>query len=259
MVYNFDLSSKVILITGGYGYLGKAITESLLHHKAKVYVLGRNVDKYNETFRHFSHNNLNFMCCDVSSSESIMDSFERIYRTENQIDVLINNAFYSSGQSPEEMTDEDWTKGVDGTLNSVFRCIKAVIPYLKKQEDGTIINVSSMYGVVAPQFEVYEDYPNFLNPPHYGASKAGIIQLTKYYSSYLGSNNIRVNSVSPGAFPSKEVQKEQGFVNELSKRTNLNRIGQPEDLAGVFTFLSSEAAKYITGQNIVVDGGWTSK
>jgi len=157
------------------------------------------------------------------------------------------------------MTDEDWQIGIDGTLNSVFRCVREIIPYFKKNNSGKIINVSSMYGVVAPQFEVYDEFPQFLNPPHYGAAKAGIIQLTKYYASYLGQFGINVNTVTPGPFPSIPVQKEIGFVEALKRKTCLDRIGNPEDLAGAFVFLASEASNYITGQNIIVDGGWTSK
>jgi gluconate 5-dehydrogenase len=157
------------------------------------------------------------------------------------------------------MTDDEWAYGIDGSLNSVFRCIREVIPYFKSQGAGKIINVSSMYGIVAPQFEVYDDFPQFLNPPHYGAAKAGIIQLTKYYASYLGKLNINVNAVTPGPYPSDKVQKSDGFVKELEKKTCLNRIGNPEDLAGAFVFLASDASNYITGHNIVVDGGWTIK
>ena len=124
---------------------------------------------------------------------------------------------------------------------------------------GKIINVSSMYGVVAPQFEIYDDFPAYLNPPHYGAAKAGVIQLTKYYASYLGKYNVQVNTVTPGPFPSDKVQESQEFVESLEHKTCLNRIGKPEDLAGSFVFLASDASNFITGQNIIVDGGWTSK
>jgi NAD(P)-dependent dehydrogenase (short-subunit alcohol dehydrogenase family) len=116
-----------------------------------------------------------------------------------------------------------------------------------------------MYGVVAPDFGVYEDSPEYLNPPHYGAAKAGIIQLTKYYASYLGDLNILVNSVTPGPFPSETVQRNKTFIAALEKNTLLNRIGKPEDLAGIFTFLSSDASSFITGQNFIVDGGWTTR
>lgn len=255
----FDLKNKTILITGGYGYLGKAITESLLSQNAVVYVLGRNEEKHTIAFSAIKNQNLHFEQCDISDSHSITNSINRIISKVKSIDVLINNAFYSKGQSPETMSDEDWNFGIEGTLNSVFKCIKAIIPHFKMNQSGKIINVSSMYGLVAPQFEIYQDFPEYLNPPHYGAAKAGIIQLTKYYASYLGKFNISVNTVTPGPFPSINVQKDTEFIQSLKDRTCLNRIGQPEDLGGVFVFLASNSSNFITGQNLIVDGGWTCK
>jgi NAD(P)-dependent dehydrogenase (short-subunit alcohol dehydrogenase family) len=259
MVYTFDLKDKVVLVTGGYGYLGKAITESLVFHNAIVYVLGRDKAKFIEAFQDNSFSNLNFVTCDISDSESIVIALNDVLKNERKIDAVINNAFYSSGQSPEELSNGDFAYCLDGTLGSVFRMIKAIIPVFKKQQNGKIINVSSMYGVVAPQFEAYTEYPQYLNPPHYGAAKAGVIQLTKYYASYLGQHNIQVNCVTPGPFPSYKVQETEGFIEELEIRTCLGRIGTPEDLAGAFVFLASEASNFITGQNIIVDGGWTIK
>jgi gluconate 5-dehydrogenase len=261
MVQTFSLKDKVIIVTGGYGHLGKAITESLLFHGALVYVMARSKVKFDEAFLTTSTDtkSLNFVAGDIASSQSVSNVFKTIFEKEGKIDVLINNAFYSKGQSPETMTDEEWDFCVDGTLSSVFRNIRDIIPYFKKANKGKIINVSSMYGVVAPQFEVYDDFPQFLNPPHYGAAKAGVIQLTKYYASYLGKHNVQVNTVTPGPFPSEAVQKSAGFVKALEEKTSLNRVGKPEDLAGVFVFLASETSNFITGQNIIVDGGWTSK
>jgi len=260
-MYTFNLDSKVILITGGYGHLGKAITESLIFHGATVYVLGRNESKFLDSFNtnRMLGENLFFSHCDVSDTTSIKSSFDNVYKNTGKIDVLINNAVYLKGQSPELMTDDEWNTGIDGTLNSVFKCIREVLPFMKKQGNGKIINVSSMYGMVAPQFEIYNNFPKFLNPPHYGAAKAAVIQLTKYYASYLGADGININAVTPGPFPSKDVQLNPEFINELSKKTCLNRIGTPEDLAGAFVFLSSDASNFITGQNIVIDGGWTAK
>ncbi len=261
MIQTFDLKNKIVLVTGGYGYLGNAITESLVFHGATVFVLGRDEEKFAAAFSQstVSKDKLNFQLCDISAAASIEAAFQNIFDTKGKIDVLINNAFYSKGQSPEKMTDEEWENCIDGTLNSVFRCTRGIIPYFKKNGSGKIINVSSMYGMVAPDFEVYNDFPAFLNPPHYGAAKAGVIQLTKYYASYLGNEGITVNAVTPGPFPSDKVQESEKFVAALSKKTCLNRIGKPEDLAGAFVFLASDAANFITGQNIIVDGGWTAK
>lgn len=259
-LYRIELTNKVIIITGGYGHLGKAISESLAFHGATVFVMGRTKSKFISAFSDSSpeiQDRIKFISGDVSCSKSINKAFEYVFNHCGKINVLINNAAFTRGQSPTHMTDEDFNFGVDGCLSSVFRCIREVIPFFK--DGGKIINVSSMYGVVAPDFELYMESPEFLNPPHYGAAKAGILQLTRYYASFLGKDQITVNSVTPGPFPTSTVQKDYGFVERLKKRTVLNRIGRPEDLGGVFAFLSSDAANFITGQNIVVDGGWTIK
>lgn len=256
---NIAPTNKVIIVTGGYGYLGKAMCASLIYNGAIVYVAARNENKYKETFkdelaRHGTK--LNFLFCDINSTESLNKCFAKVFENEGRIDGLINNAFSSRGQSPSEMNRDDFNFTLNGTLASVFDSIKLIIPYLT--EGGSIVNISSMYGMVAPDFSVYEKSPKFLNPPHYGAAKAGVIQLTKYYASFLGDKGVRVNAVSPGPFPSESVRDDTTFVEELEKRTLLKRIGFPEELAGVFTFLMSDAAKYITGQNFVIDGGWTT-
>ncbi len=252
----FSLDKKVIAITGGYGHLGKSITEGLTNAGAQVIVCGRNESKFKTAFP--ENANVHFEQCDVSSTESVKIAFKNIVEKFNHIDVLINNAFYAKGGEVDNMSDDAWSVTMDGALNSVHRCIRELLPYLRKNKGGRIINVSSMYGMVAPDFDVYKDYPDFTNPPHYGAGKAGVIQLTKYFASLLGKENILVNAVSPGPFPSDNVQKSEGFVDALSKKNPLGRIGQPHELQGVFVFLSSQASTFVTGQNIAVDGGWTS-
>ena len=109
------------------------------------------------------------------------------------------------------------------------------------------------------QFEIYDDFPEYLNPPHYGAGKAAVLQLTRYYASYLGKYGVCVNCVTPGPFPSNSVQESPKFIEKLAGATCLNRIGKPEDLAGAFVFLASNASNYVSGQNIIVDGGWTER
>jgi gluconate 5-dehydrogenase len=125
------------------------------------------------------------------------------------------------------------------------------------KNDGKIINISSMYGLVSPDFNIYDKFPNFFNSSQYGASKAAIIQLTKYYANFLASKNIRVNCISPGPFPAIEVQKHESFIHLLKHKVPLGRIGTAEELRGVIILLASNASSYITGQNFIIDGGWT--
>jgi NAD(P)-dependent dehydrogenase (short-subunit alcohol dehydrogenase family) len=254
----FSLQGKTALVTGGYGHLGKYICEGLAEAGAGVIVCGKNENKHREAFRNIETENVSFMQMDISSTGSIKSAFSKINKKYGGIDILINNAFYLRGSSPDKMTDKEWEHGIDGTLNSTFRCIREVIPFMKKRKSGNIINIGSMYGVVSPDFRVYKDHPEFLNPPHYSSAKAGVVQLTKYYSVYLAKDNIRVNCISPGAFPSPETQTKKKFIRNLVQKIPLGRIGKPDDLKGIVVFLASYASSYMTGQNIIVDGGWTA-
>lgn len=253
----FSLTGKVALVTGGYGHLGTAISLGLAEAGAAVYVLGRSEDKFREAFSEHHNLQLHFLYCDISDTKTVAAAFEQVQRAQGRIDVLVNNAFYSKGQQPERLTDEEWAYGIDGNLNSVYRCIREAIPYLK-QQGGRIINVSSMYGIVSPDFSIYDESPAFLNPPHYGAAKAGVLQLTRYFACYLGKQGITVNAVTPGPFPSEQVQQNEGFVEQLKRKNPLGRIGQPNDLKGAFVYLASDASAFMTGQNMVLDGGWTA-
>lgn len=261
MVKTFDLTGKVALITGGYGHLGSAITRSLIYHGATVYVLSRSEARFLEVFRNEQElgTRLFYEHCDISESKSIAEAFSIVAAKERKIDVLINNAFYLEGQDPLGMSDQQWTKGIQGTLDSVFKAMREVVPYMKKSGSGRIINVSSMYGMVSPDLSIYDENPEMLNPPHYGAAKAGVIQLTRYYANLLGKDGITVNAVSPGPFPGPAVQEKANFIAQLNSRTSLGRIGKPDELAGIFIYLASDASSYTTGQVIAVDGGWTSR
>lgn len=256
----FDLTSKVAIVTGGYGHLGSAMTKALVSQGAIVIVAGRDKDKFLRKFGNECQESIYFRKLDIQSTDSIKHLFSEVFEEFKSIDILVNNAQYTRGNGAETITDDDWAFTIDGVLNSTYRCVREVIPYMKQKKAGKIINISSMYGVVSPDFSVYEgeNCESYTNPPHYGAAKAGVIQFTKYYATYLAKYNIQVNSITPGAFPKESIQKENPvFAKRLAKKTPQNRIGKPEDLAGVCILLSSEASDYITGQNIVVDGGWT--
>jgi gluconate 5-dehydrogenase len=139
----------------------------------------------------------------------------------------------------------------------VFRTIKAAAPLLAKRR-GNIVSIASMYGHVAPDYRMY-DSERFANPPSYGAAKAGVIQLTKYLSSFLAPHGIRCNCISPGPFPFESTQKENpDFIERLKAKNPTNRIGAPPDIKGIAALLCSDAGAYINGQNICVDGGWAA-
>lgn len=252
----FDLSGRTVLLTGGYGHLGQGIAAGLVAHGAQVVVLGRSAEKFIQVFG-AAPAGLHFVACDVADTESVRAAFAASRAQFGLPSVLINNAYYSRGQQPDALSDADFALGLDGSAGTAYRCLREVLPYLREAGGGKIINVASMYGVVAPDFAAYTDAPQFLNPPHYGAGKAAMIQLTKYFASLLGPENIQVNCVSPGPFPSDKVRENAGFEAELTQRVPLGRVGEPQDLAGAFVFLASVASDFVTGHNLVVDGGWT--
>ncbi len=253
-----SLDGKIAIVTGGAGHLGKAMTEALLEAGAKVYVMARNVETFNEHFNNV--HNVSFVEADILQTESIKKAFSYIFKECGRIDILINNAVYINGGGclPEQITDEMWLETSEGVLAGAFKCIREIVPYMEKNGYGKIVNIGSMYGIVSPDLSMYNDVCSpYLNPVHYGALKAAVIQMTKYFGTYLIAKNINVNAISPGTFPSKKIQENKEFIRRLSLKNPAHRIGRPEDLKGAVVLLASHASDYIVGQNIVVDGGWT--
>lgn len=255
----FDLTGKTVLITGGAGHLGTAMSRALAAYHANVVVASRNIEPCmnlaDELNREFGGQCFG-AAIDVSLENSIRVCVDTVLNTCGKIDVLINNASFGPMGYFEDMTERMWKEGIDGTINSVFRMCSAVIPHMVNQGHGNIINISSMYGQVSPNPELYKGEVRLNNPPSYGAGKAAILQLTRYLAGYYGGKGIRCNSITPGPFPSKAVQETAWFIENLQEKTMLKRIGQPEDLSGALILLASDASAFMTGANISVDGGW---
>ncbi len=249
----FDLTGKVCVVTGGSGYLGSENVKILKDFGATVV----NADLImRETAADL------FLECDIADTESFKSVFETVAQRYGKIDVLVSCAAFCAGHGKdsniEHMSDEIWTRGVDGTLNSTFRALREVIPYMK-EHGGSIINYCSMYGLVSPDLRIYgKDNPQ-INPPNYGAAKAGVAQLTRYAAGALAKYNIRVNAVTPGPFPAAGKNDQNKEFNEkLASKTMLGRFGKSYEMAGAVLLLASDAASFMTGTNIVVDGGWTA-
>lgn len=255
-----DLKNKVALVTGGAGYLGKAISETLAELGANVIIASRDLKKCEE-FASYLSATFNTDCkgysCDITSKESLDDLKENIVAKYGKLDILINDAWSGNKNTFESISSEDWLYDVNVCLNGPFYTIKTFVDLLK-EDKGIILNVASMYGLVAPDYKMY-DGNAYANPPSYGASKAGIIQLTKYLSSFLSKHKIRVNAISPGPFPYEStIEENREFIDRLEEKVILGRVGYPEDLKGVIAFLCTNASNYVTGQNISIDGGWTT-
>ena len=257
----FDLSNKTIIITGGAGHLGSAMSEALAAYGANLFILGhdseKNIKKANELKARYNMPVCENLIFDLDDGDSINKAIDYVEKEMNHIDVLINNAAYGCLKSLEDYSYKEWLCGIDGTINGVFRVTQSCMRYMLKQGKGNIVNIASMYGMVAPDMSIYGDSGQN-NPANYGVGKAAIIQFTKYLAAVYGSKGIRANTISPGPFPNPKVQKNTQFIKELCKKNPLNRIGQPEDLYGIIVFLASDSSSYVNGQNIAVDGGWTA-
>ena len=256
----FNLSGKNAVVTGGYGHLGKGMVEALIGCNANVIVAGKSIDKFNATFPEKSNKYLHFREIDILETESIENCFSSIVGDFGSLDIVVNNAHATKGNSQENMSDNEWNYTMEAIAGSVHKAIRAAIPIMKNRGSGKIINIASMYGMVSPDFSLYQGdgCEVYTNPPHYGAAKAAVIQLTKYYAVLLGKYNIQVNAIAPGPFPKPAIQQENpAFIERLKKGNPMHKIGRPEDLAGVVALLSSRGSDFITGQTIQVDGGWT--
>ncbi|PEY36302.1 short-chain dehydrogenase [Bacillus cereus] len=255
----FSLKGRVALVTGGAGYLGVAICETLGELGATVFIASRNIENCKKACIELENklglkNQFFPLSLDVTNSGDITKAFSQISDQFGRLDILVNNAWSGNKNSFDSISDEDWNYDINMSLTSVFKCVKEALPILKETK-GIILNITSMYGHVAPDYRIYDGI-ELTNPPSYGAAKAGVIQFTKYLASFLSPYKIRVNCLSPGPFPHKKTQENQKFMEQLSSKNPIGRIGHPEDIKGTVALLCSDASGYITGQNICVDGGW---
>ncbi|MDR6227497.1 SDR family NAD(P)-dependent oxidoreductase [Desmospora profundinema] len=254
-----SLTGKTALVTGGAGYLGSSISETLAELGADVIIASRNLQKCREWCeklrRRFPSIQATPLKIDLIDPHSVQLAFETIHQQTSGLDILVNNAWSGRKSSLESATEESWRHDLEMSLTSVFRCVRHAIPGLKKKR-GVILNITSMYGHVAPDYRLYQGNQH-VNPPGYGAAKAGVIQLSKYMASFLSPYGIRVNCLSPGPFPHPEAQQDKVFMQRLAERNPLGRIGQPEELKGAVALMCSDASSYMTGQHLSVDGGWS--
>src|SRR6478752_10802206 len=254
-----SLKGKTAIVTGGAGYLGTAISETLAELGANLVLASRDKSKCERKCAELEEQHRGAIRAvglklDLLKKESAPKFISKIHESFDSIDILVNNAWSGNKNSWESISDEDWEYDINMSLNSVFRLTKAAFPDLKASR-GVILNVASMYGHIGPDYRIY-DGKEFANPPSYGAAKAGVLQFTRYLASFLSPHGIRVNALSPGAFPHPPTQKHEAFMQKLGSKNPMNRIGQPDELKGAVALLCSDAGSYITGQNLCVDGGW---
>lgn len=240
-----DLSSKVAIITGGARGIGREIALRLAEAGATVVVSDvADAEPAAEEIRKMGHQSL-AVAADVTSASDVAGMVEKVTAEYGRIDILVNNAGIARDQLLMRMSDEDWEAVLNVNLKSVFLCTRAVLRQMVKQRWGRIVSISSIVGIVG-------------NPgqANYSSSKAGVIGFTKTIAREVGSRGITVNAIAPGFIVSKmteQLSEEQ--KSEMLKRIPLGFLGTPRDVAEAVAFLSSEEARYITGQVLGVDGG----
>ena len=252
----FELRGGVAIVSGASGWLGPTMVRALDSMGAQVIGVSRRREPLEIALLGTS---ARAETADVST-RSWPDLIDRVGREFGRIDVLINNAHIGRGGSLATVTadlfDEAWQLSVVGA----WRGIQAARPWMKvagaSGGSPSVINIASMYGMVGPDLSLYAAEEG-RTPPMYGAAKAGLIQLTRYAAAELGPERIRVNSITPGPFPAEAAQGDPDFIERLEARTMLGRVGSPEELATAVLFLASRNSGFVTGSNVVVDGGWT--
>jgi NAD(P)-dependent dehydrogenase (short-subunit alcohol dehydrogenase family) len=245
---NNRLKDKVIIITGGNGLLGKAILERLKSEGAFC---------INFEINHETTNDLSQVYCDITNTSSIDTGLEMVFKKYKKIDGLVNNAYPRTkdwGKKFENIVYDSWKQNIDWQLNSYFYISQKVATHMSTQKEGSIVNMASIYGIVGPDFTVY-DGTDMTMPAAYSAIKGALISFTRYVASYFGPKHVRVNAISPGGIFDNQ---NEVFLDNYCKKVPMRRLGNPEDIAPTVAFLLSDDSRYITGQNIIVDGGWTA-
>ena len=253
------LKDKVVIVTGGAVGIGKAACLNMAREGAKVAVTDVQDDEGNEVVRMIaSDDNIGwYWHLDVSDEQAVERVFSEVEEKFEGIDILVNNAGISGPDKPtHELSKEEWNKVIDINVNGVFYCTKHVIPHMKKRGGGNIINLSSIYGIIsAPDI------------PPYHASKGAVRLMTKTDALIYAKDKIRVNSVHPGFIWTplvEELGERSGmgvdkFREHLDSLHPIGHVGEPDDIAHGITYLASDEAKFVTGAELVIDGGYTTK
>lgn len=259
-----SLAGRAALITGGAGHLGRTIAATLLELGASVALVDRDADSLSravETLRTAVPGaQLTTFQTDLESESARIDLLSRHTAQFSQIDVLVNNAGFVGDSNLhgwavdfESQSIETWRRAVEVNLTAPFHLAQLFAPLLRANGNGSVINISSIYGMVGPDLSLYEGTA-MGNPAAYAASKGGLLQLTRWLSTVMAPAT-RVNAITPGGLARGQPES---FGARYVAKTPLARMGSEEDFMGAIAFLASDASAWVTGQNIVIDGGWTA-
>jgi gluconate 5-dehydrogenase len=255
----FDLSGKVGIVTGAAGWLGSAMSRALAEAGATLVVTSRDAKQaadFAASLPGSGHLGIGF---DQGDTDTIPGFVRTVLERMGQIDILVNNAYGGTGPTIETATAEDFDRAYHTGVTAYFLLAREVVNHVRQRKaSGSIINIGSMYGVVGSYPDAYTDLP-VKSPPNYHGLKGGIVHLTRHLAVYWAEDNVRVNCISPGPFPKTAILEGQPeFIRRLESKSPMRRMGRPDELKGAVVLLASEAGSYITGQNLLVDGGWTA-
>ncbi len=261
----FRLDGRVAFLSGAAGHLGRPMATALASAGAHIVLNGRNQDALDVLAGELKSAGLNasVACFDVTDGDAVRRHIGLIGEQHGRLDVLINNASAGNAGSIESATASDFEQLYRVNVVAAFELLQAATPLLKEAGScnpggASVINIASMYGSVSPDPSIYGT-SGANNPPYYGAAKAALIQFTRYAACHLAGQRIRVNSISPGPFPSAQVlERDPEFHGKLKAKNPMQRTGAPEELQGPLLFLASDASSYVTGVDLAVDGGWTA-
>lgn len=254
----FSLRGRIALVTGGAGRYGRQISRAIAEAGATVIVASRSIERCEECAATLKNDGFDAhaFTLDLTSEDSTRCLANLIHSRFGRLDILFNNAVAVHAEPLDIHSPEEWARTMECNSTGLYRACRIFGEMMAGRRSGAIINVASIYGLVSPEFGIYNGHAEMTNPPSYGFAKAGMVQLTRYLAVYFGKWGVRVNCLSPGGLYSSEMPNE--FVANYSRRTALGRMAGPNDLKGAAVFLASDASAYVTGHNLLVDGGYTA-
>lgn len=253
------LTEKVIVVTGGAGLLGQEFVRAIAAQGGVAIAADLNLDaakQVAENFNRGKHGAIDFAELDITNKESIIKLIDNLLEKYGRIDAVVNNAYPRNkkyGQKLEDVAYEDFCVNMNMHLGGYFLVTQQFCIAFKKLGGGNIINMSSIYGAIAPRFEVYAG-TSMTMPVEYAGIKSAVEHLTRYFAQYFKMDGIRVNSLSPGGIFSHQPES---FLNAYKKYCGTKGMLDPNDIVGTLLFLLSDESRYITGQNLIVDDGFT--
>jgi NAD(P)-dependent dehydrogenase (short-subunit alcohol dehydrogenase family) len=254
------LKDKVVVITGGAGLIGKEFVKAVVENDGIAIIADINEEIGNEVqstlSKELKSENIDFVMLDITSKESLNECIKYLNTKYGKIDALVNNAYPRNKNYGKHFFDveyDDFVENLGLNLGGYFTTSQQFAKYFQTQSYGNIINISSIYGVVAPRFEIYED-TSMTTPVEYAAIKSGLIHLTKYMAKYFKGMNIKVNTLTPGGIFDNQPES---FLKKYQDKCLSKGMLDKSDLKGTLVYLLSDMSKYVNGQNIVIDDGFS--